>query len=1140
MKRLQYRFLLFGFALGSFGWFVASSAFTSVVKSNNETLSSDGGVHMRYLKGKGDVLSILKSKSPAITQRFDLKWNNGKKTEVYLNNVNNYISESLYAQEALKQIERTAQLSIQNGELPDVKVYTNSGASFGLVGWHTDNGRTWAFRHENKYDKNVHFSWNQTYYKYSNRERTASNPYYWKWVAWFDLGYANQRIGLVENDEYHIDKRVPEPTPRKWDKNKPLWGDIRSKILYSAERLDPDKGIFIWFNQTGFNTKGTKGWANSGFFTDFWDTNNNPNAFTTNITSEGGNSNWHSPDWGSHTTDTRFFLKLEPYSKLFYKENGQERLITVSDYIRKAKSTKTNYQWVNKNQIKTLVRKTRSIDLGLGSAVRQTYTTKSDIASNQQLKYKLKDSTFSIDTYNNFKLDKLLVPKTNEDATAIKNGVFVKQPTLSFDFNPVLTNAIVNIHNLFAQTLDLKEHLKSDQPYNESDKAAINKVIEQIKNKEVDYIQVADFIGKLKNWSQNPGSIESKGENTAQWYADAKKEFGLNLNDDVNTWTQLSSLIASYFSKDIFANVKLNGAKERRMKVWDGAKFEFIPIENTEKQSEQLANENRAEIAVSAIGFQDEGGLRDASFINKVALTPKSSKTKIANGDASKIEKAVNEISYKYHYRQNFKQASWDKQNSQTKSIVVQSTDLNDERERFQKDINNYLKVQGISETEIKVNAVHKVDAMLNARKSDDPKLASVQSTANKYGLNLRSNPYTGQFYVVVDVTNANDLGNQRRANNAKSYFYYIEGLDKGAQSSYLVRFENKQKLYSLESLAVDSRGLYVKNVSKDAIIQAKQNQNLYLDTHNWNAALKANLTNAELTLPTASADNSAKLSTPNAENDEGFLSENVSGSILGYVERMTGKKLFLKERVSFNKEDKNNLKLRLTSNFTLDKKGNLEVKDPSVINQIVEEAKGYNVLVSEEKGDDPESDKNIFKITLTTNPEQSTVIKLPYWIVTKKSKTNKDGTVREQKNLVFDFSNLNNFEYNTVVSLLFTDSSFIKNAYAPLQTEFRKQLKTVLEHKYQAPIKTGQLPLLTKVQLANNQKQIDNFTFDLHKNIFNKEDINKINWPLIAITFTGSAALLSTIIASGVVLHRWRKSRKHFWEQMLKARKVK
>nr|WP_235020456.1 hypothetical protein [Mycoplasmoides pneumoniae] len=59
---------------------------------------------MRYLKGKGDVLSILKSKSPAITQRFDLKWNNGKKTEVYLNNVNNYISESLYAQEALKQI----------------------------------------------------------------------------------------------------------------------------------------------------------------------------------------------------------------------------------------------------------------------------------------------------------------------------------------------------------------------------------------------------------------------------------------------------------------------------------------------------------------------------------------------------------------------------------------------------------------------------------------------------------------------------------------------------------------------------------------------------------------------------------------------------------------------------------------------------------------------------------------------------------------------------------------------------------------------------------------------------------------------------------------------------------------------------
>lgn len=54
----------------------------------------------------------------------------------------------------------------------------------------------------------------------------------------------------------------------------------------------------------------------------------------------------------------------------------------------------------------------------------------------------------------------------------------------------------------------------------------------------------------------------------------------------------------------------------------------------------------------------------------------------------------------------------------------------------------------------------------------------------------MNGNESNGHFYVVVDVTNANNLGNQRRIANPRNYFYYLEVLDKNAQSTYIIRFD--------------------------------------------------------------------------------------------------------------------------------------------------------------------------------------------------------------------------------------------------------------------------------------------------------------------------------------------------------------
>lgn len=197
--------------------------------------------------------------------------------------------------------------------------------------------------------------------------------------------------------------------------------------------------------------------------------------------------------------------------------------------------------------------------------------------------YKLQNQSFSFVRYKNFNLDKLLIPKTNANLNSTRNGVLTQAPTLDFVLNPVFVNAITNVYNLSEQVKDLEQRLESKS--NESEKAGINSVLTQIKNKQVDYLKVKEYISSLdKDTNKVSTPINSTG--WVKWYQEANKELGLNLNQEPKDWDQFLKLVASYFSMAIYANVTLGQKITKEVKVWDGQNFQFLAIENNEDQAQ--------------------------------------------------------------------------------------------------------------------------------------------------------------------------------------------------------------------------------------------------------------------------------------------------------------------------------------------------------------------------------------------------------------------------------------------------------------------------------------------------------------------------------------------------------------------------
>ncbi|ALX06677.1 hypothetical protein [Mycoplasmoides pneumoniae] len=392
----------------------------------------------------------------------------------------------------------------------------------------------------------------------------------------------------------------------------------------------------------------------------------------------------------------------------------------------------------------------------------------------------------------------------------------------------------------------------------------------------------------------------------------------------------------------------------------------------------------------------------------------------------------------------------------------------------------------------------------------------------------MNGNESNGHFYVVVDVTNANNLGNQRRIANPRNYFYYLEGLDKNAQSTYIIRFETKDKFYSLDALRFDNNGIYVDNASRDAVIQARQKSKLYFNTSDWRGKLPQNFFQTTTSLSTKNREIVAHFLKSNESSKRGVLSQAASGAVVGYVERLTNKKVFLKDEIKFDVE-KDGIKLDLKADFSLEQNGSLGLNDPNDVNKLAQEAQSYTVMVSDGGAQtDNNAEGGNLRIALTKNafnPNQSTTVDIPY-----KIKNRSVGNNKEQKTLVFDFSGLNPYEYNMIVGALFTDSSFINDAYAPIQSTFQRQLKEFLQVKYENQVgANGSFDLfkprsLSSQQLVQGERSLDGFTVELNANGGSFNFLTHVD-PLVAGLTV--AAIASVVVAGAVtylVVRRYRK----------------
>lgn len=125
--------------------------------------------------------------------------------------------------------------------------------SFGLVGTVNNNGWKSPFRHETKYragyDK---FKYYKTHYR--GAKKAGTNDDRWRWTAWFDLDFAHQKIVLIERGELHRQADLKKSDPATNETSKIVWGSIKEKLLQNVNNLHSEKGVFLWFRQSGFTT----------------------------------------------------------------------------------------------------------------------------------------------------------------------------------------------------------------------------------------------------------------------------------------------------------------------------------------------------------------------------------------------------------------------------------------------------------------------------------------------------------------------------------------------------------------------------------------------------------------------------------------------------------------------------------------------------------------------------------------------------------------------------------------------------------------------------------------------------------------------------------------------------------------------
>ncbi|WP_027124088.1 hypothetical protein [Mycoplasmoides pirum] len=184
-----------------------------------------------------------------------------------------------------------------------------------------------------------------------------------------------------------------------------------------------------------------------------------------------------------------------------------------------------------------------------------------------------------------------------------------------------------------------------------------------------------------------------------------------------------------------------------------------------------------------------------------------------------------------------------------------------------------------------------------------------VLKIANDYQLDLNPDPLSGRFWAIMEVVNANILGDKRRDPNPFEYVYYVNDIEGQATSKYLVQFEAPVKQYNVNSdLIIKNNKILINNKSQDTINQLGLASQLEFDiySHNWTDIVKNGLENnvaisLEINNPYSVGFGTEQLLTLGTTTPEiGILNNNLAKSFIELVNSLTSSNLKTNSNVSY------------------------------------------------------------------------------------------------------------------------------------------------------------------------------------------------------------------------------------------------
>lgn len=360
-----------------------------------------------------------------------------------------------------------------------------------------------------------------------------------------------------------------------------------------------------------------------------------------------------------------------------------------------------------------------------------------------------------------------------------------------------------------------------------------------------------------------------------------------------NSLLDLPSLVAqSLKNKRITANVNY-GAKDRNqvVTVWNNNQFvdiEPYPLfEHFDYLNPKNDYQNRIDFSILKLHFDDtissddskEISIENMPFVlqefNDAHRDFTGSKTIQNTLSVTENEHGKKLIKYQLNYQPDFVAKNFNLASSNpnevvtdTRAIPIIDYDYNNHkgwtptkyeqyvskngRKIITDSLDNYFNIPESSfiVTDV-ISALDTINNRNDANLSDEI-MEKIKNLKNQYSLNFNPNKDTGEFFQIVKIANANDLGNKRRLEHPAPYVWYLgDGINTNV-SFYLMKFESPNKEYNLEDFQVntesDSSSIYVFNKSSDFVKYTqnqhkpiKQDSNLTFDQIEKDLATKNN-----------------------------------------------------------------------------------------------------------------------------------------------------------------------------------------------------------------------------------------------------------------------------------------------------------